>query len=134
MIKGKLVPEKSKSWSLVLLSCVDLVKYLGSITTILKNCSVPLVATQQPLPSYLACSSYAAGLAVLEAPCDVSRGRNKLQVVLHNLPSHVAAPHLGRDGSGGPCSLPPEPGLWDVAVRNGSAGTEKWAQSFSVPS
>lgn len=56
----------------MLLSCSDLVKYLGSMTMLLKNGYVPLAATQQPLPSYLACSSSTAGLDKLEAWCDVS--------------------------------------------------------------
>lgn len=73
-----------------------LVKYLGSIIMLPKNCCVPLVATQQPLPSYLVCSSSAAGLDVLELLCDVSRGRNKLQLELHDWPSHPAPPYTER--------------------------------------
>lgn len=93
MIRGKLVPEKGKPWSLVLLSCLDLVKYLGGITTLLKNCCVPLFAMQQPLPSHLVCSSSAVCLDMLEVLCDVIGGRNKLYLVLHDLPSHLASLH-----------------------------------------
>lgn len=107
--EGKLVPGKSKSWFLVLLRS-DLVKYLGNVTTLLQNCCV-LVTTQQPLPSNPVCS--VVGLDVLEVLCDVSRGRNKLQLVLHNLPSHPAPARASGLGDG----------CWELLCGEGAMGS-----------